>query len=163
MSKFKLVVAPEDMITSDEVRSLMKNATKLGEAGIVERCRRRLFEIAGEPFDDPLHRRFWQMIAAYEELLTTKNGKKTRANRTRQKVEKKGIISTLQSWVHANETTGFETLMAAGLPEYTGEYIILEFPQRFEKTDLQAAIERLNEYEVDLPEAFFPHAHLLEQ
>lgn len=144
-----------------KVLALLANAERLGEADLAIRCRKRLFWLAGRDHEDPLEQRFWEMIAAYEDLLTKKNGRKTLANRTRKKVAAKGVVETIRSWVHGRETTGFEVLIEAGFPELTGEYIILELPDRFEKKDWEAAIDRLGDYDIDIPDAFASHVHLL--
>ncbi|MEJ5026345.1 hypothetical protein [Brucella anthropi] len=161
MSKFKIVVQPEQMDDPSKLRVLLTNAERQGETDLAIRCRKRLFSLAGKDYDDPLERKFWEMIAAYEDLLSRRNGRKTRASRTRAKVASKGVVETLRSWVHGRETFGFETLVESGFPELTGEYIILELPDRFEKKDWEAAIERLGEYDVDIPDAFDSHVHLL--
>jgi hypothetical protein len=71
-------------------------------------------------------------LAAYEQLLTEKNGRNTAASRTRQKINNKGVVQSLIEWTLAkSETDGFKALLANGLPEYTGEYLVVKYANRF--------------------------------
>jgi hypothetical protein len=56
------------------------------------------------------------MLAAYEQLLTEKNGRTTIASRTRQKLSRKGVELCLIEWTEKNsETMGFSMLVDAGM------------------------------------------------
>ena len=73
-------------------------------------------------------RDFYETLAAYEQLLTERNGKNTIASRTRQKIKNKGVYQSLIEWTRGKiETNGFVLLIDAGLPEYTGEYLVTRY------------------------------------
>jgi hypothetical protein len=105
---------------------------------------------------DPLVKDFFETLAAYEQLLTEKNGKTQRAHRTRQKVSNKGVFQSLVEWTRAkSETKGFRLLVEAGLPEFTGEYLVARHAKRFPEDVVRAARERLTQHGISVPESRF--------
>ena len=115
---------------------------------------RRLCQLVGNENDhpdDPLVRDFYETLAAYEQLLTEKNGRNTPATRTRQKLANKGVHLSLIEWTRGKiETNGFTLLVDAGLPEYTGEYLVARYADRFPPDVVQLAQERLEKHGVQL-------------
>jgi hypothetical protein len=84
------------------------------------------------------------MLAAYERLLTEKNGRTTQASRTRQKLRNKGVIQCLEDWSLADKPTdGFQLLIANGLETLTGEYLVMKYPESFSLKAVEAAKKRL--------------------
>jgi hypothetical protein len=76
-----------------------------------------------------LVRDFYETLAAYEQLLTEKNGRNTPATRTQQKLANKGVYLSLIEWTRGKiETNGFTLLVEAGLPEYTGSTLSPAMP-----------------------------------
>jgi hypothetical protein len=114
-----------------DLRNLMANAKRLNRNDIWQEAFRRLCALDGVDQTDPLHRDFYETLAAYEVLLTEKNGRKTRASRTRQKLKNKGVVQCLEDWaVGSAPTEGFELLVENGMVELTGESsnILISFP-----------------------------------
>ncbi len=143
---------PSTMTDPRKVKQLMANAEKIGEASLVHRCLVRLYELAGSDYDDPITRRLWQAVAAYEETLRRKHGKQQRASYTRRKIAEKGPIATLSDWALDKKVTpGFEALVAAGMAEFTGEYVVVEYAASFEPHVVAAARNRLEAFGVVLP------------
>lgn len=133
----------------NDLRSLMANAKRLGEHDVYWQAFRRLCVLEGIDQTDPLNRDFYETLAAYEELLTEKNGRTTRANRTRQKLKNKGVIQCLEDWaVNPAPTQGFALLIENGLAELTGEYLVLKYPDRFSEKAVKAARSRLQRHGV---------------
>jgi hypothetical protein len=90
---------------------------------------------SAETYDDssdPLVRAAFEAVAAYEQTLHEKHGRKVGASRTRQKIANKGVYQSLIEWsrLHGNRS-GFRTLIEAGLPEFTFEAVIVRFADRF--------------------------------
>jgi hypothetical protein len=116
---------------------------------------RRMCELVGsenDDPDDPLVRDFFQTLAAYEQLLTEKNGRTQAANRTRQKVANKGVFQSLVEWTRGKtETEGFKLLVEAGLSEFTGEYLVLKYAQRFPNDVVNLARQRLESHNIPIP------------
>jgi hypothetical protein len=145
---------PQKLNDPERVRKLMENAERLGELDLAKRSRIRLFELAGAGFSEPLERKFWETIAAYEELLTRKNGRKTKAARTRLMVTKKGFKAALIDWTLSPAATeGFEQLVADGLGQYAGEHIVVEFADQFDANVVAAATARLKLHNIAMPDA----------
>lgn len=67
---------PSKMDDVDTVRRLMANAKRLGNEEVTSACRIRIYELSGSDTTDPLERRLWQAVAAYEET----SGRNTGAN-----------------------------------------------------------------------------------
>src|SRR5271165_1543701 len=111
--------------TVAECRVVLDRARARRMDDVYEAVFRRLCELVGSEYDDPddtLVRDFYETLAAYEQLLTEKNGKNTPASRTRQKLKNKGVYQSLIEWTRGKvETNGFALLIDAGRPEYTGE------------------------------------------
>jgi hypothetical protein len=128
------------------LRNLMINAKKLNRDDVWREAFLRLCSIEGGDHTDPLQRDFYATLAAYEELLTEKNGRTTRASRTRQKLKNKGVTQCLEDWAMApGGTDGFNLLISLGMVELTGEYLVTKYPDRFSQGAVRAANARLAE------------------
>jgi hypothetical protein len=94
--------------------------------------------------NDPLERDFYATLAAYEELLSEKNGKRTLASRTRMKLRNKGVVGCLEDWaLSAQPTEGFNTLVANGQTALTGEFLVTKYSDRFSPEAVERATARL--------------------
>lgn len=143
---------PKKLTDPKRVRNLMKNAEDAGETELVAACRRRLFELSGVDEADPLDRRLWEAVAALEETLREKHGHTQVAGYTRRKIRNAGAVATLTDWaMKPKATEGFTALVESGMAEFTGEYVIIQFPDRFEPHVVEAARARLVEHGVALP------------
>ena len=126
------------------LREGMRNAKSRQRMDVYWLAFRRLCELEGMGHDTPLEREFYVTLAAYEELLTEKNGRTTKASRTRQKLQRKGAVQCLEEWAVASaETEGFRLLVDAGMPELTGEHLVLKYPDQFTAKALEMARGRL--------------------
>jgi hypothetical protein len=133
-----------EFTNAKSLQAIMANAKRLGANDVWREAFRRLCALAGLDEADPLHRDFYETLAAYEQLLTEKNNRTTRATRTRQKLANKGIVQCLEDWaVSSTPTDGFELLVANGLAELTGEYLVLKYHDRFSHRAVAAARLRL--------------------
>ena len=134
------------------VRRLLANAQRLNRQDIVCACRLRIYELSGVDHHDPVERRLWQAVAAYEETLRDKHGRNQPAAYTRRKIAAKGAVQTLTDWaLDPNVTPGFEALVAANAARFTGEYVVVEFADRFPPEAVTAARKKLQSYDVDMP------------
>jgi hypothetical protein len=135
-----------------ELKKLMANARRAGRDDIYNEAFRRMCEVEGMNFADPLERDFYATLAAYEELLAEKHGHKQPAGYTRRKVRDKGVVQTLEGWaLDRKETDGFRTLVDRGLTELTGEFLVTKYPDRFSEEAVQRASERLAKVEGEAP------------
>jgi hypothetical protein len=137
-------VDPNTISDPEKLRRLLANAVRLSRDDVARDCRRRIFELAGVNTQDPIEARLWQAVAAYEELLREKHGRQQRASYTRRKIEQKGAVQTLTDWaIDPKVTPGFEALVKNGLAEFTGEYVVLEYEDRFPAQAVEAARKKL--------------------
>lgn len=147
---------PAILKTVEDCRTVMARAKERGLDEIYEVVFRHACEIAGHKMDDPrdpLIRAFHETLAAYEQLLTEKNGRNTPASRTRIKIDNKGVEQSLIDWTRSNsETMGFNLLLDRGMPEYTGEYLVARFASRFPEDVVEKALSRLQLHEITVPE-----------
>jgi hypothetical protein len=128
------------------LRTLLANA-RAKNSPLVERAAfQRLARLVPHEQPETLEYDFWMTTQAYELLLTEKNGRTTRANRLRQKVERVGELQTLENLALAREASdGFKLLMARGMPELTAEAIILKHRDKFSPAAVEASRARLEE------------------
>ena len=127
------------------LRNVMKNARTRGREDLYWVAFKRLCSLQGMNVENPLERDFYAVLAAYEELLSEKNGRTTKANRTRQKIKNRGIQQCLSDWATGQPTDGFKFLVAKGQPELTAEYLVIKFADRFDHKVVESARKRLSD------------------
>lgn len=138
----------------EHLRTLMQNAKRMGREDIWRQAFDQLCSLEGADKEDPLERAFYSTLAAYEQLLTQKNGRATRASRTRLKLKGKGVIACLEDWAKSKEPPeSFELLVANGMVEMTGEQLVLTYPDRFSPEAVAGATARLATLTKAAPEA----------
>lgn len=126
------------------LRTLMENAKRLGRMDVWREAFRRLCALEAEGQAEPLLRDFHETLAAYEQLLSEKNGRTTRAGRTRLKLKSRGAVQCLADWATGKDAPEeFVLLVAAGLPEMTGEQLVVRYADRFTPEVVAAATARL--------------------
>ena len=140
----------EQMADRGALRNLMGNAKRLERDDIYWLAFKRLCSLEGMAYDDPLERDFYDVLNAYEELLTEKHGRTTKASRTRQKLKNKGVEQCLIDWALGDPTDGFKLLVEKGLPQLTAEYLVVKHATRFPEAAVEAARDRLAQQEVAL-------------
>jgi hypothetical protein len=138
----------------EKIRSLMANAERLGEDEVVKKCKKRIFEIAGNEGKTEIEIRLFQALAAYEEILREKHNKAVRANYTKRKIENKGAIQTLTDWALDKKVTpGFVALVSQGLEDFTGEKIVIDFAEEFPVEVVEAASVKLKNVSEEIENA----------
>jgi hypothetical protein len=146
----KILAFVERCESPEDLESLIRNATKLGNKVVAEAAFRRRISLVPDQSPGTVEHDFWQTVQAFEYSLTEERGKNTKLSRTRRKVAEVGVVQTLRDWTAGpQETAGFKILLARGMPEFTGEAITLRHPQHFEPKMLDAARERLTVAGVD--------------
>ena len=129
---------------AEKLKGLIANAKRLGEKAVEEAAFKKLIEILPSEKPGTVEHDFWKTIHAFELALTEERGKTTRLSRTRQKVTRVGEIKTLNDWaLSKNKTEGFEMLLERGMPELTGEAIVLRHPSVFGDATRQNARSKL--------------------
>lgn len=94
-----------------------------------------------------MQREALEAVYAYEEVLSLKNGKKTRAGRTWQMIERHGIIGAVERAVNRpTETQGYTALVEMGLEDYAFENVILRYPDLFSEQAVNVSRTRLEQW-----------------
>ena len=138
----------------EHLRTLMQNAKRMGREDIWREAFDQLCSLEGATQTEPLDRAFYSTLAAYEQLLTQKNRRATRASRTRLKLKGKGVVACLEDWAKSKEAPeSFELLVANGMVEMTGEQLVLTYPDKFSPEAVAGATARLATFPTAAPES----------
>ena len=111
-------------------------------------ARRKAIELraAAHGAKTAIEREVLQAVYAYEEALSVKRGRRTRASRTWQMIERHGILGAAERAVNRpKETAGFSVLAEIGLRDFLFEAVILRHPDAFSSQAVARSRERLGE------------------
>ena len=123
----------------------------MGVTVVADAAFRRLIEVLPEETPGSIEHDFWMTIHAFEEVLRDERGKTIRLSRTRQKIGRVGVKQTLIDFATSKAPTdGFNMLIERGLPELTGEALVLKHSESFDSDVQIAAKQRLQDAGVDI-------------
>ena len=133
--------------TPEECVVFEKNVTQRGRPDLALAARKRAVELRalqhGATTDVELE--CLEAVFAYEQVLSAKNGKKTRASRTWPMIERYGIIEAAERAVNRkDETMGYIALLEMGLENFAFEAVILRHPNSFSPSAVQRSQQRVN-------------------
>jgi len=126
-----------------------RNAIEKGRQDLANEALLRATELRAESYgaSTQAEKEALQAIFAYEETLRAKNGKKTRATRTWQMIEKHGIIESVNRAVcRPTETLGYRALLDMGFGAFAFEAVILRYPAVFSPEAVRVSEERLSNW-----------------
>lgn len=147
----KMLAFIETCTEPDKLRSLIKNAQQRDAAEIEDAAFRRLVSILPSEEPGTVAYDLWRTIFAFEHILSQERSRTTLLSRTRQKIARVGEVRTLIDWaLKPDETDGFTMLLERGMPELTGEAIVLRHADAFEPAVVEAARARLVAHGVDV-------------
>ncbi|MDP6440050.1 MAG: hypothetical protein QGH74_10475 [Candidatus Brocadiia bacterium] len=112
-------------------------------------ARRRAVELraAAHEAKTDAEREAVQAVYAYEEGLFKQRGKRIRASRTWQMIEKHGIIGAVERVVNRrSESAGYKTLVEMGMQDMSFEAVVLRHPAAFSPEAAKRSAERLQEW-----------------
>jgi hypothetical protein len=149
--KQKILLFIATTLDPEKLKTLIARARERKEIDVEKTALRRLFFISPSERPGTVEHDFWQTVHAFEFALTQERGKTTRLARTRQKVERVGVVQTLKDWaLSSSATDGFQMLLDRGMPDLTGEAIVLRHPDVFDEEIRAAANQRLKDAGVDI-------------
>jgi hypothetical protein len=144
---------PQTFTDPEKLRKLMANAVRLGYDDLAFNCQMRIAELAGAAHEEIIDREFWTGLTAAEEFRTASNNRTTRLTTVRTKHRRVGTLRLLSDLMMTAETTdGFETLVAHGRSELTGESIVVRHEERFSVDVVNAARQKLMSHGVSMVE-----------
>lgn len=135
--------------TSEECERFAKNAIERSRPDLADEARKRAVEIRAEAYGakSQAERECLEAIYAYEEVLTAKNGRRTRASRTWQMIKRHGILEAVERAVNREaETAGYTALLKMGLQDYAFEAVVIRHPELFTPETVQRSQNRVNEW-----------------
>ena len=136
---------------ANQLRRFRENAKRMGVTVVADAAFRRLIEVLPEEAPGSIEHDFWMTIHAFEEVLRDERGKTVRLSRTRQKIGRVGVKQTLIDFATSKAPTdGFNMLIERGLPDLTGEALVLKHSESFDSNVQIAAKQRLQDAGVDI-------------
>jgi hypothetical protein len=135
--------------TPEDCERFAKNARDHDRPDLADEARRRAVELraAAHHAVSEAEKEALKAIYAYEEALSRKNGKRTRANRTWQMIKRHGLIASVERAVNRpTETAGYRMLKEMGLQDLAFEAIVIRYPDLFSEEARVRCAERLEEW-----------------
>jgi len=102
------------------------------------------FNIKDEGVTEKFITDFLEALAAYEEYLSSKNSRRTIAQKLRQSVKRNGLKNAIIKTTSKKTTQGSDYLFEAGLDEFTLEKVVLENHELFEDDHVEFVRDKLN-------------------
>jgi len=91
-------------------------------------------------------------IYAYEDILSAKNNRKTRATRTWQMISRHGIVEAFERAINRpDNTSGYDSLLKQGLEQFAYENVVLRHVDSFSEAAVKRAKQRQAEAEALSP------------
>lgn len=147
----KILASIAGSTDADQLRRFRENAQRMGVTAVADAAFRRLIEVLPDQEPGSIEHDFWMTIHAFEEVLRDERGKTVRLSRTRQKIGRVGVKQTLIDFATSKAPTdGFNMLIERGLPELTGEALVLRHSESFDPEAQSAARQRLEDAGVDI-------------
>jgi hypothetical protein len=132
--------------TPDECEQFAKNALERGHPDLAKEAKVRAVQLRAEQYGatSEAEREALQAVYAYEEVLSQKNGRRTRASRTWQMISRHGILGAVERAVdREQETQGYVALVEMGLEDFAFEAVVLRHPELFGQAAIEKSTERL--------------------
>ena len=136
--------------TAEKCEIFARNAENRGRPDLAREAKIRAVELRAAEYDSKseAENEAIQAVYAYEEVLSKKNGKRTRASRTWQMIKRRGIIESVERAVNRESVTqGYTLLAEMGLENFAFEAVILRHPELFSDEAIAKSRQRLSEWE----------------
>lgn len=150
--KFKFVTDAElisKLKTPEECVVFEKNVIERDRPDLALAARKRAIELRAlaHNANTQAERECIEAVYAYEQILSDKNGKNTRATRTWQMIKRHGLIVAVERAVNREaEAMGYRALLEKGLENYAFESIVVRYPTLFSPKAVQRSQARLDEH-----------------
>ncbi|MGI9273764.1 MAG: hypothetical protein ACR2PT_02760 [Endozoicomonas sp.] len=135
--------------TPEKCEIFIKNALAKNNKELANQARSRAILLRAEKYGAKTiaEKEALEAVYAYETVLSKKNGKKTRASRTWQMIERHGIIESVERAVNRSaETQGYIALVEMGLEEHAFESVILRHPEVFSEKAKEISKNRVSNW-----------------
>ena len=135
--------------TPEQCEIFARNATERNRPDLADEARIRSVQLRADEYGatSVAENEALQAVYAYEEVLTKRNGKKTRASRTWQMIKRHGILQAVERAVNREaETQGYIALQEMGLSDFAFEAVILRHPALFSEAAIKISKDRLADW-----------------
>lgn len=135
--------------TPEDCQRFAKNAAERGRPDLAQEARKKAVELRAESYGAKTNaeRECIEAVYAYEEILTAKNGKRTKASRTWQMIKKHGILPAVERAVNrTQETAGYIALLEMGLEDFAFEAVVVRYPDLFSTEAVVRCQERIQQW-----------------
>jgi hypothetical protein len=135
--------------TPKECENFAINAAERNRPDLVKEAQIRAVQLRATQYGakSPAETEALEAVYAYEEVLSKKNGRRTRASRTWQMIQRHGIIGAVERAVdREQETQGYTALVEMGLEEFAFEAVILRHPSLFSDAAVEKSKQRLRSW-----------------
>jgi hypothetical protein len=132
--------------TPEDCEQFGINVEQRGKPELALAARQRAVELraAAHNASTAAEREALEAVYAYERILFSKRGRKIRASRTWQMIDKRGIIPAIEQVVtRSSESTGYAPLMQMGMQDKSFEAVVLRHPEVFSAEAVRRSKERL--------------------
>jgi hypothetical protein len=129
--------------TPEECIRLAKNVRERNPS-LAREARRRAVELQAIAYGNKseVELELLKALYAYEEVLSEKNKRNTRASRTWQMIKRHGIIGAAERAVDRKiEPAGYKVLVEMGMYDLTFESVIVRYPDAFNQKKELSEIE----------------------
>ena len=135
--------------TPAKCETFARNCIERGRQDLAQEAKARAVQLRAEEHgaETDAEREALEAIYAYEEVLSANRGKKTRASRTWQMINRHGITDAVERALNRpTDAQGYQALVDLGLEEYSFENVVLRYPGVFSEQALEIAGERLEHW-----------------
>lgn len=135
--------------TPEDCERFAKNAAECNRPDLAQEARKRAVELRAESYGakSQAERECLEAVYAYEEILSAKNGRKTKASRTWQMIKKHGILPAVERAVNRpQEAAGYTALLEMGLEDFAFEAVVVKYPELFSKEAVARCEERIEQW-----------------
>lgn len=133
--------------TPEQCEIFARNALERGHPDLAKQAQRKAVELRAKSHGaaSDAEQECLRAIYAYEEALTKKNGRRTRANRTWQMIKRHGFLEAVERAVNRpTQTAGYKALVDMGLQDFAFEAVILRYPEVFSNEAIEKSKERMS-------------------
>jgi hypothetical protein len=135
--------------TPEKCEIFAKNCAERGRDDLAMEAKQRAVQLRADAYDteSEAEKDAISAIYAYEEVLSAKNGKKTRASSTWQLIKRHGIISAVDRAINRPaEPEGYSSLVDMGLEDYALEAVIIRYPETFSDDAVKISQDRIKQW-----------------
>ena len=136
--------------TLEDCEHFAKNVLERNRPDLAQKARKRALALRAEAYGatTEVERDCLEAVYAYEELLTAKNGRKTRASSTWKMIKRHGVLPVVESAVKRKVETAsdFAALRAMGLQDCAFEAAVVRHPELFSRDTVKRSRQRLGRW-----------------